>query len=68
MPPGRLDLAGRGVSEARHIPLNGARGHVEDEMPNEGLCQQLIARIRLLIESRRTPRKRNKMVSVTAGR
>ena len=46
MPPGRLDLVGRGVSEARHIPLNGAGGHVEDEMPNEGLCQQLIARIR----------------------
>ena len=68
MPPGCLDLVGRGVSEARHIPLNGAGGHVEDEMPNEGLCQQLIARIRLLIESRRAPRKRNKMVCGTVGR
>jgi hypothetical protein len=68
MPPVRLDLVGRGVSEASQVPLNGAGGHVEDEMPNEGLCQQLVARIRLFIKSRRAPRKWSKMVSETLGR
>jgi hypothetical protein len=41
-------------------------GHLD--LAGRGVSKQLIARIRLLIESRRAPRKGNKMVSGTVGR